>query len=149
VHVDPVRPAQIADLASIQTAPPLLAGLIALTMVSGLVAGLGRAIRVRRRELAVMRALGCRSSQIYATLCWQSLTIVVIGLVVGVPFGTIGGSALWRSFASGLGVVPAATLPLAGIGIVIGAAIAVSILAALPPGRRATAEHPAAALRES
>ena len=50
VHVDPVRPAQIADLASIRTAPPLLAGLIALTMVIGLVAGLGRAIRIRRRE---------------------------------------------------------------------------------------------------
>ena len=91
VHVAPVRPAQIADLASIQTAPPLLAGLIALTMVIGLVAGLGRAIRIRRRELAVLRALGCRSSQIYATLCWQALTVVVIGLVVGVPLGTIGG----------------------------------------------------------
>jgi hypothetical protein len=149
VHVDPVRPAEIADLASVQTAPPLLAGLIALTMVIGLVAGLGRAIRIRRRELAVLRALGCRSSQIYATLCWQALTVVVIGLVVGVPLGTIGGAALWRSFASGLGVLPTATLPLTGIVIVIGAAIAVSILAALPPGRRAAEDRPAAALRES
>jgi hypothetical protein len=149
VHVDPVRPAQIADLASIRTAPPLLAGLIALTMVIGLVAGLGRAIRIRRRELAVLRALGCRSSQIYATLCWQAVTVVVIGLVVGLPLGTIGGSALWRSFESGLGVMPSETLPLAGIGIVIGGVIAVSILAALPPGRRAAAERPAAALRES
>jgi|GEM_PF-2819557 len=149
MHLEPVRPAQIADLASIQTAPPLLAGLIALTMIIGLVAGLGRAIRIRRRELAVLRALGCRSSQIYATLCWQSLTVVVIGLVVGVPLGTIGGSALWRSFASGLGVAPAATIASAAIGIVIGSAIAVSILAALLPGRRAAAERPAAALRES
>jgi hypothetical protein len=149
VHVDPVRPAQIADLASIQTAPQLLAGLVALTMVIGLAAGLGRAIRIRRRELAVLRALGCRSSQIYATLCWQALTVVVIGLVVGVPLGAIGGSALWRSFASGLGVAPAATLPLIRIAIVICAAIAVSIFAALPPGRRTSAERPAAALRES
>ena len=149
VHVDPVRPAQIADIASIRTAPPLLAALIALTMVIGLVASLGRAIRIRRRELAVLRALGCRGSQIYATLCWQALTVVAIGLVVGVPLGVIGGSALWRSFASGLGVVPAATLPLIGIAIVIGAAIVVTIFAALPSGRRAAAERPAAALRES
>ncbi|MBK5333460.1 MAG: FtsX-like permease family protein, partial [Ilumatobacteraceae bacterium] len=149
VHVGPVRPAQIADIASIRTAPPLLAALIALTMIIGLVASLGRAIRTRRRELAVLRALGCRASQIYATLCWQALTVVAIGLVVGVPLGVIAGSALWRSFAGGLGIVAAPTLPSIGIGVVIGAAIVVTICAALPSGRRAAAERPAAALRES
>ena len=48
-----------------------------------------------------------------------SAKAAIAGLVVGLPLGTIGGSALWRSFASGLGVVPSETLPLAGIGIVI------------------------------
>ena len=148
VHVAAVRPAQIADISSIKSAPPLLAGLIALTMVIGLVASLGRAIRVRRRELAVLRALGCRGSQIYATLCWQALTVVVIGLLVGIPLGVIAGSALWRRFASGLGIVPGPVFPLTGIAIVIGAALVVSICAALPSGHRATAERPADGLRE-
>jgi ABC-type lipoprotein release transport system permease subunit len=97
----------------------------------------------------VLRALGCRGSQIYATLCWQALTVVVIGLLVGVPLGVIAGSTLWRRFASGLGILPAPTLPLMGIAIVIGAALVVSICAALPSGHRAAAERPAAGLRDS
>ena len=126
-----------------------LACLVALSMVIGLVAGLGRAIRVRRRELAVIRSLGCRTSQIYVTLCWQALTIVLIGLIVGVPLGAIAGSSLWRTFASGLGIMPTPTFPLTGIALVIGVAIVVSVFAALPPGRRAAADRPAVALRES
>lgn len=149
VHLAPVRPAQIADIASIRAAPRLLAGLVGLSMVIGLVAGLGRSIRIRRRELAVIRSLGCRGSQVYATLCWQALTVVVIGLVGGVPLGAIAGSALWRTFASGLGIVPTPTFPLTGIAVVIGVALVISICAALPSGRRATADRPAVALRES
>jgi len=148
VHVTPVRPAQIADLASVKSAPLLLAGLIALTMVIGLVASLSRAIRVRRRELAICRALGCRGSQLYATLCWQALTVIAIGLAIGVPVGVVAGSTLWRRFASNLGIRTAPAQPMAWIGVVIGAAVAVAIAAALLPGRRAAAQVPAAALRE-
>ena len=148
VHTDPVRPAQIADLASVEAAPLVLAGLIGLTIIIGLVASLGRAIRVRRRELAVMQALGCRGAQLYATVIWQALTIVVIGLVVGVPLGTIAGSALWRRFASDLGIVPAANLPWAWIAVAVGTAVVVSIGAAVLTRIRAATDPPFAALRE-
>ncbi|MGZ4723671.1 MAG: FtsX-like permease family protein [Ilumatobacteraceae bacterium] len=148
VHVDPVRPAQIADIAAVRAAPLLLAGLIALTMVVGLCASLGRAIRVRRRELAVLRALGCTDSQLYATLCWQALTVVAIGLVAGVPVGALLGSRLWWNFASGLGIQPAPTLPWVWIGVVSVGTIIVSIGSALVPGHRAAAALPATALRE-
>lgn len=148
VHTDPVRPAQIADLASVKAAPLVLTGLIGLTIIIGLVASLGRAIRVRRRELAVMQALGCRGSQLDATVIWQALTVVVIGLVVGVPLGTIAGSAIWRRFASDLGIIPAATLPWAWIALAIGTTIVASIAAAVLSRIRATDDPPFAALRE-
>jgi hypothetical protein len=148
VHLDPVRPAQIADLASVKAAPLVLAGLIGLTIIIGLIASLGRAIRVRRRELAVLRALGCRGSQLFATVIWQALTVVLIGLLVGVPLGTIAGSALWRRFASDLGIIPAPTLPWAWTAIAIGTTVVVSIAAAVFSGIRAAADPPYVALRE-
>lgn len=118
-------------------------------MVVGLSANLGRALKIRRRELAVLRALGCRDSQLYATLCWQALTVVVIGLVAGVPLGALVGSTLWRSFASDLGILPAPAMPWAWIDVVIVGAVVVSIAAALVPGHRAAATPPAFALRET
>jgi hypothetical protein len=148
VHLDPIRPAQIADIASVRSAPLLLSGLIALTTIIGLTAGLGRAIMARRRELAVLRALGCRRTQLYATASWQAVTVVAIGLVVGIPLGLIGGSAVWRSFASNLGILPAPELPWAWIAVVVVAAVAIAIVSALVSGRSATADRPALILRE-
>jgi hypothetical protein len=149
LHVDPVRPAQIANLVSVKAAPSLLALLVALTSTVGLVAALGRAISVRRRELAILRALGCKGAQLYATTAWQALTVIVIGLVVGVPVGIIVGSALWRRFASDLGIMPAPTMPWAWLGLVVGAAIIVTVAAVILPCRRAVGGVPAATLRDT
>jgi putative ABC transport system permease protein len=122
--------------------------MIGLTMMIGLAAALGRTIRVRRRELGVLRALGCRGSQLYATVCWQAVTVAAIGVGVGVPVGLIAGATLWRRFASGLGILPGPMLPWAWVGGVVVAAFAIAVLAALRPGRRAATEAPAVALRE-
>jgi FtsX-like permease family len=148
-HVAAVRPAQIADIASVKSAPLLLAGLIALTIAIGLAASLGRAVRSRRRELAVLQAIGCKRSQLYATVCWQGLTVVLIGLVIGIPLGAIAGSALWRGFASDLGIRPAANVPWTWVSLGGGAAIVVALLAALVSGRAAASERPAVTLRET
>ncbi len=147
IHISPVLPAQIADIESVRGAPLLLAGLIAVTMCIGLATTLSRAIRVRRRELAVLRAIGCRGRQLYSTLCWQSVTVVFCGLVIGVPLGAILGSTLWRRFASGLGIVPTPRLPFVWIGLLLAVSLAVAVAVALLPGRRASATHPAAELR--
>jgi hypothetical protein len=149
VHLGQVRPAQIADLAAVRGAPLILAGIIAITMIIGLSTTLGRALKIRRRELAVLRALGCRDSQIYATLCWQAVTVVSIGLVAGVPLGVVVGSALWRTFASDLGILTSPALPWGWIGVAIVGALVVSVAAALAPGRRAVAKPPAVVLRET
>ena len=148
VHLDPIRPAQIADIDSVKSAPLLLSCLIALTIAIGLMAGLGRAIKARRRELAVLRALGCRRTQLYATASWQAVTVVAIGLGVGIPLGLIGGSAVWRSFASNLGILPEPEVPWSWIAGAVAAAMVLAVISALVSGHRATAERSATVLRE-
>src|SRR5206468_12762969 len=85
VYAAPVRPATIASVAAMRTIPAALAGLLAVAMAAGLLLAMAVSARARRRELAIFRALGGIDRQLRATLRWQSLAIVCVGLVVGIP----------------------------------------------------------------
>src|SRR5262249_37203317 len=41
----------------------------------------------RRRDFAILRALGFTSWQVRGTLCWQAVTLAGMALVTGVPAG--------------------------------------------------------------
>jgi hypothetical protein len=148
VPTRPVRSSQISDVAAMRSAPVLLAALIAAAMAVGLAVSVDRAARSRARELAVLHALGCTGRQLHATLRWQALTIVMIGLAVGVPAGLVIGRQTWRPFASGLGVVPTSTVPASWIAVIVGSTIGLALVAPLRPGRRTASLLPAALLRE-
>ena len=97
----------------------------------------------------MLRALGCTPKQVHATLRWQALTIVLLGLVVGVPIGLIAARQLWREFASGLGVATTSHVPALAIVVIVGGSVVLALAAAIPPARKATSVVPAAALREA
>ena len=86
-HPDPVRPPQIADVAAMQRVPVALGGFFALAMALGLALGISAATRERRRELAVLRALGCSGRQLTASVRWHAFTVVAVAIVVGAPLG--------------------------------------------------------------
>ena len=56
-------------------------------------------VRARRRDLAVLKTLGCSRRQVGATVAWQATTIVGLALVIGIPVGIIAGRWTWRGFA--------------------------------------------------
>jgi ABC-type lipoprotein release transport system permease subunit len=104
-------------------------------------------VRRRRRYLAVLKTVGFTRRQLAATVTWQSLTAVTIGLALGVPAGIALGRALWQLFAAQIDVVPDPAVPLPAITLVIAGALALAGLAALLPGRAAARVPPAALLR--
>ena len=61
---------------------------------------------VRRREVGLLRALGFVPRQIAYTVWWQTATITLVGLVVGVPAGIVLKRTVWQSFARSIGVLP-------------------------------------------
>lgn len=126
------RPAQIADVAAMRSAPVLLASVVAA--------------RSRRHELAVLRSLGATSRQLRSTLRWQSLTVVGVGLVIGVPLGIALGQVTWRGFAHDLGIPPQSAVPMGWTALIAAAALVIGIAAAALPGRTATRVASAAAL---
>ena len=100
-----------------------------------------------RRDFAVLRTLGLRRPQVWATVAWQVATLVAAALVIGVPVGVAAGRVAWQDFATSLGLAasPVVTIgPLAGV---ISGVLTIAALAALTPALLATRDRPARALR--
>jgi hypothetical protein len=138
ITVVPVqRPAEIVNARSIGRAPVLLAVALSLGSIVSLVLALASAVRRRRRDLAVLRSLGCTRRQLAATVGWQATVTTLAGLAIGVPLGVATGRVLWNAFARELHVVDRPAVPvLALLGLVV-TAVALANLAALGPARAA------------
>jgi ABC-type lipoprotein release transport system permease subunit len=103
----------------------------------------------RRRQVALLKVLGFVRRQVLAATCWQALTVVTIGLVIGVPSGVAVGEAVWRTFASHLGAVPVAVVPVELVAIVCAVIVVGGVALALLPALLAVRVQPAEALREA
>lgn len=148
VHPEPVRPATVANVAAMQAVPRLLAGLLALTMCVGLTLAVAVAVRGRRRELAMLRALGCMGRQLRATVRWQSLTVAGTGLLVGMPLGVALGRVTYGAFADRLGVRPDTIVSASWLALVVVGTAAMGLAASVLPGRHASRLAPAVVLRQ-
>ena len=94
-------------------------------------------MRRRRRDLALLKALGLTRGQLAAVVAWQSTVCVAIGVAIGVPLGIVFGHLMWDLFAHELFAIPEATVPVLAIALVaLGALILANTVAAIP-GRRA------------
>jgi hypothetical protein len=104
-------PAEIENYRSIGDTPSVLA----LGLAAGASVALGltltASVRRRRRELAMLRALGFTGRQLRATIAWQASVAGVAGVVVGVPLGIVLGRWLWTLFARYINAVPEPTVP--------------------------------------
>ncbi len=76
---------------------PLIVGLMlalfgVATLMHLLVVSVGR----RRREVALLKALGFVNQQVVAAVCWQATTVALVGIIVGIPLGIAVGQVVWR-----------------------------------------------------
>ena len=131
------RPAQIVNYRTIGATPLVLAAGLAAGAVLALGLTLTASVRRRRRDLALLKALGFTERQLSSAIAWQATVAAVIGVVVGTPLGIIIGRQLWIWFAHNLDAVPDPTTPaLSVLLVVIGALVFANVVAALP-GRNA------------
>ncbi|GAA1290163.1 ABC transporter permease [Planotetraspora silvatica] len=125
-----------------------VAGFVAIFVVAGTFSLL---VVQRRRETAVLRAVGATGGQVRRMIAAEALVVSAIALAVGVPAGLM----LSRPLASllvTLGVAPTGFHPVYGAVPVIVAAVAgigLTQLAAFTAAGRAARVRPTEALRES
>jgi ABC-type antimicrobial peptide transport system permease subunit len=127
---------------------PAFFALIMGLMAAGVLAHvLVVATRARRRELAILRALGFSRGQTLRAIAWQSTIYAIGALAIGLPTGIALGRITWRAYAANLGAVPEPVTPVLACAVVVAAALALAILLSLVPGRRAARANPSALLR--
>ncbi len=127
------RPAEIINYRSLGITPTILGAALTASALAGLGLTLIATVRRRRRDLAVMKTLGCTGPQLAAIIAWQSNTAVAIGMLVGMPLGLALGRSLWDGFATGIHAVPQPTIPgLSLLTVILGALVLANVAAAIP-----------------
>jgi len=90
-------------------------------------------VRRRRRELALLKALGMTRSQVRAVIAWQTTLTLLIAVAVGGALGIAGGRLAWHAFAGSLGVAPIVEVPVAALILgLVALVLAGNLLASLP-----------------
>ncbi len=103
----------------------------------------------RRREIGLLKVFGFVNGQVASVVAWQSTTVAVIGMVIGVPLGIVVGRAIWGSFARNLGAVPVSQVPILLLVALAAGVLAVANLIAIAPALAATRSRPTDLLRTS
>ncbi|WP_144707448.1 ABC transporter permease [Dermacoccus nishinomiyaensis] len=127
--------------------------MIALVVIASIIAGVGfvstmsLVVIQRRREIGMLRAMGFTARQIRGMVTRESLalglTAVLVGIALGVLLGSVGAQSLIGAGNDGF----VWGLPFEVLAVIVIAALALVLVAALPPARRATTVTPVEALR--
>jgi putative ABC transport system permease protein len=119
-----------------------LFALLALVLAGvGLYGVLAYTVAERTHEIGIRMALGAERRRVLALILRQGLTLAVAGIVLGLPVSVLVGRLL-RSSLFGVTAADPATLVLIPVML-----LAVALLAAWLPARRATRVDPLVALR--
>jgi hypothetical protein len=139
-------PAYIASYGNVQSTPLILAGLLTLLGIGVLAHLLVTSVRSSRRELAVLKTLGCTRGQLLVMVVWQALLLVAVALAAGLVAGVFLGRDAWIRFATGLGLAPTVDMPTLQIVAIAIVGLASAALIAWGPARAATRISPARVL---
>ncbi len=139
--------APVRNASQMGNQPLTLAIGVAIAAILALALTILASVRERRRDLALLKALGLRSAQLRAVVGWQTTTILVVAAAAGVPLGIAVGKWTWTAFASSIGVAPSSVVPVAALLAGIAALLVVGNLLALWPARVAARVATAATFR--
>jgi ABC-type lipoprotein release transport system permease subunit len=144
---DPPVPVDLVNFGRVQALPTMLGGVLAAFAALTLVHLLLTSIRRRRHDLAVLKAIGYTRSQTLGAVGWQSGTIGLLALAVGVPAGYIGGRWAWAVVARQLGVLVRPATPYLTLGAICVATLLLAAAIAAVPAWQAGRTRPAEILR--
>jgi ABC-type lipoprotein release transport system permease subunit len=140
-------PSDIASFGGVRNLPYVLGGFLGLLSAATLVHTLMTAIRRRRRDLAVVKALGFVRGQARLAVAWQATALAIVSCAAGLPAGVAAGRWAWQAFTSQLGVVPAPDVAVWVVLVTLAGTVVVANLIALGPAAAAARTRPAEILR--
>jgi hypothetical protein len=137
VSLEQPGPLPVAQLRDVQMLPVLLGGFLALLAVGAVGHALATAVRQRRNEVAVLRALGMTRWQSRGVVLTHASVLAVIGLAFGIPLGLVLGRTMWRVVAQSMPLLYVAPVAVAALVLIAPLALLIANLLAVPPGQHA------------
>ena len=101
----------------------------------------------RRRDFAILKALGLLRRQVSSITAWQVSVLTGLALLAGRPLGIAADRWSWAMFAQDLGIPADAITPLPLVLLMVPAVILITNTAAFWPARTASRLKPAEILR--
>jgi hypothetical protein len=144
----PLRTAGVSALGDIRPVALLLAGLTALIVAASTGHALVTGVRRRGPELAVLRALGMRPTQIRRVVLCQGVIFVAASLALGIPLGLVAGRIVWTAIASANRVLEITDIPSLELFALALVLLAIALLISIVPGRQASLAPPATVLHK-
>ena len=126
----------------------LMRSYLALGLVVG-IAGIGvimvRAVRERRRQVGVLRALGFQAAAVRAAFVIESAFVAVEGVVIGTVLALVCSWSITLTDAFGSDI--SFRIPFTAIGVLVIGTLLCALAATAAPARSAARIEPAVALR--
>jgi hypothetical protein len=95
----PRPPDPITELRAVRVLPVALGAFLVVLALGAVGHALATAVRRRRHDVAVLRALGMTRRQSRGVVVTQATVLAAVGLAFGVPLGLAVGRTLWRVVA--------------------------------------------------
>lgn len=133
----PEPPDPIAELRQVRLLPVALGVFLVLLAMAAVGHALATAVRRRRHDVAVLRALGMTRWQSRGVVVTQATVLSAIGLVFGVPLGMALGRTAWRAVADYTPLQYVPPLAFWALLLVVPLTLIVANLLAAWPGRQA------------
>jgi ABC-type antimicrobial peptide transport system permease subunit len=143
----PAPPTNLVNFGEAVNFPLLFGAILILFGAATLLHVLVVSVVRRRRELGLLKALGFVRRQVAFSVSWQTTTVALVGIVIGVPAGIAIGRSVWQAFANNLGILPASVvLAWVTVAVALGTVLIANLLA-IGPAFVASRSRPASLLR--
>ena len=141
-----VPPPEVREVHGVNDLPLALASVLTLLAVGTIAHTLVTSVRRRRRDLAILKALGFVGRQVRASVAWQATAIAGAGLIVGLPLGAAAGRWAWTALAQAFAIEPVPVIS-AGLLLAVPAVLVLANAVAAIPARTAARTQPGVVLR--
>jgi hypothetical protein len=142
----PDPPSTIQNLARVRRIPFVVAGALALLALLSIGHQLILSASRRRRDVAVLRALGAERGWVSGVMHWQASVFALVVAVLAVPIGIAGGRTVFRVFVEHLGALDEIGEPFVYIAAMALGLVVLANVVAMVPARRTRREPPAVTL---
>lgn len=122
-------PVVVVNLDRVRFVPVAFAGFLLLLALITAIHAVNTAVRNRRRDFAVLGALGATRRWTRRAVVAHALTFVLAPAVIAVPLGVVAGSAVFRRMADAIGTLNHSSVPI--MTLVVGTAATSVVVAAI------------------